>query len=323
VVCEIRRRVLIRRPIPVEDKLSMPLRLVHPARGFSLIELLVVIAIIALLISILIPTLAGARRASRSTQCLSNLRQLVVGWNLYADGNREVMVPHRAPNLAGGAANPANLHDVGNGLKIRPTWIARMGASVGLYPFHEPSQTDTRQDYDHKVFVCPVVPMWTDERNGAYGYNYQFLGNSRLTGERYRNYPVSRSRIFTASGTLVAADSMGTAAAVARAQRLPYVNEGTGHAELGNEGFIIDPPRLTPLSDMATASHRSAVDPRHDRRVNAVFADGHARTVTPGGLGYITDAEGRYLVLGSGDPEQHNGLFSGTGRDEDPPPLPR
>src|SRR5436309_4816419 len=58
--------------------------------GFTLVELLVVIGIIAVLIAILLPTLAKAREAAQKAQCLSNIRQthlaLVLYANAYKDG---------------------------------------------------------------------------------------------------------------------------------------------------------------------------------------------------------------------------------------------
>jgi len=53
-------------------------------RGFTLVELLVVIGIIALLISILIPTLGKAQNAAKRTQCLSNVRQFGMALELYS-----------------------------------------------------------------------------------------------------------------------------------------------------------------------------------------------------------------------------------------------
>src|ERR1043165_9008786 len=65
----------------------------RPARtrgaAFTLIELLVVIAIIALLIGILLPSLAGAREAGRAVVCLSNQRQIGMALPMYAAVNRE------------------------------------------------------------------------------------------------------------------------------------------------------------------------------------------------------------------------------------------
>lgn len=57
--------------------------------AFSLIELLVVIAIIALLISILLPALAAARRSARVTQCNAQLQQLGVSTATYAIDHKE------------------------------------------------------------------------------------------------------------------------------------------------------------------------------------------------------------------------------------------
>jgi prepilin-type N-terminal cleavage/methylation domain-containing protein/prepilin-type processing-associated H-X9-DG protein len=53
--------------------------------GFTLIELLVVIAIIAILAAILFPVFAQAREKARSTSCVSNLKQLALGMNMYAN----------------------------------------------------------------------------------------------------------------------------------------------------------------------------------------------------------------------------------------------
>ncbi len=292
-------------------------------RGFTLIELLVVVAIMVLLIAILMPSLARARSQARSVLCLSNLRQLSHGWHMYADDHDEVLLPGRYAKAPGGMSNPANWYKIANGLKYRPRWVATMGEYVGLPAFNFPRTDDDRQDYDARVYACPQVPEWIDERNYAYGYNHQFLGNARQTNGQFHNFPVNRSQIRSFGGTVMATDCMGTAAGFPASQRHPYNNDGKSYDELGNHGWTLDPPRLTDASDCGTGdegSPRAAVDPRHAGKANVAFCDGHCEPQTPKELGYVIQQDGTYA---KDDPNATNWLFSGTGRDDDPPDLPQ
>jgi prepilin-type processing-associated H-X9-DG protein/prepilin-type N-terminal cleavage/methylation domain-containing protein len=296
-------------------------------RAFTLVELLVVIGIIGLLISILLPSLNVVRQQAQATRCASNLRQIGVGWAIYAGNHNGVSLPGRMPNL--GTAN--NLYWVGNGTVWRPRWYVTMGAAAGFHAFTSPDDTDGSLDNSrpitNEVFLCPAEPDRVNNRNSPFGYNHQFLGNSRNRSGTASgvfapiNFPVKLSRI-NASQTVLAADAMGTAAGKPASLRQGYDPTGTSNVfAIGNHAWSLDPPRLRPEGDFCddnnrSPEHRSAVDPRHRDKSNVLFCDGHVALMTPDELGYVVNPDGSYAAF---DPNATNRLFSGIGEDRDVP----
>jgi len=88
-------------------------------KGFTLIELLVVVAIIALLISILLPSLARARELAKRTACGANMNAIGKSCLTYAEANKGPLPCAMYQKLTGGVlTDPTNTEDAGMSNRI-------------------------------------------------------------------------------------------------------------------------------------------------------------------------------------------------------------
>lgn len=216
--------------------------------AFTLIELLVVIAIIAILAAILFPVFAQAREKARQTACLSNLTQIGLATAMYVQDYE---------------AFPTYSHTVG-GIELR--WFDHVLPYVRSQQLHS----------------CPTVPHLKFGRNPAYGYNYQYLGNSR---SNCSNVPVSDAEITTPAHTILVGDSRGSGTRICDNDE-PTDPDYRNIECLGNHGYTIDPPLLPPCRSGGgpnrygtggTPGIRTPLHPRHNGGANIAFVDGHAK----------------------------------------------
>jgi prepilin-type N-terminal cleavage/methylation domain-containing protein len=81
--------------------------------GFTLIELLVVISVIAVLLSVLLPALGGARENSRRVKCLANLRSIGTGVHMYMEAeSKGILLPKVRPLNSGTNTNDPSLLEI-------------------------------------------------------------------------------------------------------------------------------------------------------------------------------------------------------------------
>lgn len=241
------------------------------SRAFTLIELLVSIAIIAILISLLMPGLRGARDAARSASCLSNQRQLITAWNLYANANRE-----RAMPLAYWSAE-----DIGDGPQV--FWWGSYAESSAptdyargfLAPYLDATLAP------RSVLECAAQP-WESYRpqggssspTSTYGYNGYFLSPAKTPGWAYSidHRPWQRlADLRSADSLLVFADTL-----LASVSGAPPGNTA-----------LLDPPMLFTIGSGWRVNDSPTTAFRHGKSrasapgsADAALADGHVRAFT-------------------------------------------
>jgi prepilin-type N-terminal cleavage/methylation domain-containing protein/prepilin-type processing-associated H-X9-DG protein len=173
-------------------------------RAFTLIELLVVIAIIAILAAILFPVFAQAKTAAKKTANLSNLRQLSVAIQMYANDNE-------------GYPMMSSLSSVSPRTRW-PDYIYGYVKNTDL--FNGPLAP---RDMFAKKFAHDQKALY-----GGYGYNYQYLGNSRVVpGNSAFPFTASDTGIEYPAETVAITDTQG-------------VRKDNG--QLGAGEYTIDPP---------------------------------------------------------------------------------
>jgi prepilin-type N-terminal cleavage/methylation domain-containing protein/prepilin-type processing-associated H-X9-DG protein len=308
--------------------------------GFTLIELLVVIAIIAVLAGLILTGVQSARDAARTTQCLSNLRQLGLAAIQYRDQNGAY------PQYRAEYPPITNQYGV-----YRPRWQWIIASFMGGWAQNPDAclaslaadPTCTGVPLDNPILLCPSMEAGTASvlnsndylsiRNGSYGYNFGYLGNNRtlVDGDNTTPtlyYPVPRVK--EPSRTIVFGDSRGGM---------------VGH---GGHSMTLDPPHMVVRFDGLTVNSPywlqapfngralrgvnpygpdegtadiqipfSPAEARHKGMANVVFLDGHAETLTLEGLGYVT-YNGIPQLQTTSAPlyGANNSLWTGRGLDE-------
>ena len=298
--------------------------------AFTLIELLVVIAIIGLLIAILLPSLNSARSASKANVCLSNLRQIGMQNSVYLSKYREVFPPVRLKQTPDRRSVMQDYyHKIGREFRRKaPRWqwflAEEMGPVIDTDKYADEDSFNASMVIDNEYWEDPAMSGFTnDVRNGAYGFNGTYLGNTRLcdrnedgTDESWVRWTVNVSRIRDPGQTVLVADSRGGSA--------PHGNHSywccdRRRSERGwSEEQAFGPNPSKPLEELG----HSPVEARHSGKGNVAFVDGHAESMTLIQLGYQMDpdtAETLNIDDADYDPTKcHNKLWAGTGRDDPP-----
>lgn len=197
-------------------------------RGFTLIELLVVIAIIALLIGILLPSLAGAREAGRAVACQAHARGVVTAMAAYESANKGYLV---GPNTSGFALQQNKPYEVGSATPTQDWDFVSplLGDSLNfpverLEKFQEICMSKLKCPTNRVRYALrfsgPTLPI---EAQGEQPYTLSYLtpayfqlyptGTTAGPGQTYETMPSSGEPIALPRGHRPRSDLVGTNAA--------------------------------------------------------------------------------------------------------------
>ena len=215
-------------------------------RAFTLVELLVVIAIVAILASLLLPALASANGAGKKAACLSNLRQIGIAVQMYAN-DHDGMIPYGP--IAPPFTSPSDLYPSTGA----PTSLIslRSGAPAGLGLLLREHVSDTP-----KVLFCPGSdqPVDTDAELAR-------VGTTQAQGSYYYRHAGVTQLFYTPPGTPdhLQLDNLGTN------------RNGVLIRALAIDTLFLCSPGLESFNIKPRTHHRQ-------QSANMLFSDGHCVT---------------------------------------------